>query len=103
MSPQVEFMKYVVLSVMFLSTTAMSVFALVFFPKIASRLNRNLPDRPSRAAKLFLPPGGRFDSQENLLYVRMSGFVGTLMAAFCAVVLVWWAAEAVGAAIGARR
>ena len=96
-------MKYVALTVMFLSTMALSVFALAFFPKIASGLNRSLPDRPSRAAKLFLPPGGRFDSQENLFYVRASGFIGILMATFCAVILVWSAVVDIGAAIAGRH
>jgi hypothetical protein len=96
-------MKYFVISVSFLSTLSMSLFALVFFPKIASRLNRNLPDRRSRSGKLFLPPGGRYDSPENLTYVRLSAVVGIGLAAFLAVVLLLWAIQDIGAAIGARR
>ncbi|HEV2738268.1 MAG TPA: hypothetical protein VGU66_06770 [Candidatus Elarobacter sp.] len=96
-------MKYVVISFSFLSTLAMSLFALLYFPKIAGRLNGSLPNRPSRAGRLFLPPGGRYDSPENLTYVRLSAVVGIGIAAFLAVALVWWAVQDVGTALAAHR
>jgi hypothetical protein len=49
--------------------------------------------------KLFLPPGGRFDSPENLVTVRATGVLAILMAVLSAVILVWSAVADIGAAI----
>lgn len=86
-------MKYIVFSIGFVCATAFSVFTLMFYPKLASAMNKSLPESPSAVGRLLLPPGGRFDSRENLIHVRISGFVGILSAAFCAVAIILMAAH----------
>jgi hypothetical protein len=84
-------MEFVLLGISSVSFILCGVAILRVVPSRIHTLNAGLPKgRLARAILMpFLPPGGRFDSPENLMHVRRAGLLSILSGVLLLVAMAW--------------
>jgi hypothetical protein len=84
-------MAYVVLTICAVSLLLWGVATLRFLPSRLHIFNVMLPKgRIARTLLMpFFPPGGQYDSLENLVHVRRAGFLSIFMGLLVLVAMVW--------------